>query len=178
MSKAPKKRNPTHLEQRNGLWFAVLTIPKECRPLLKNKVRYIKSLETHSQKEAVDRSYKLIAKWKAEIAFIRGFIGEVVNKPLLERAQEFKRIFEGLPEEKLLKSSAYKHYQEQKSIFIPTPEIESFDDEAMREAIDRLLLLTETEGIRERCRKVALRCFSLEEGVRCYDALYKRLLTS
>jgi len=56
--------------------------------------------------------------------------------------------------------------------------LNSFDDEAMREAIDRLLLLTETEGIRERCRKVALRCFSLEEGVRCYDALYKRLLTS
>ena len=50
-----------------------------------------------------------------------------------------------------------------------------FDDEAMRKALDGLLQLTKTEGIRERCRNVALRYFSLDEGVRRYASVYQRL---
>lgn len=51
----------------------------------------------------------------------------------------------------------------------------SFDDDAMRSAIDRLLELTQTEGIKEKCRDVALRYFSLDEGVRRYASVYERL---
>ena len=50
-----------------------------------------------------------------------------------------------------------------------------FDETAMREAVDRLLQLTNTPGIQERCRDVALRYFSLEEGVRAYDRIYREL---
>ena len=51
-----------------------------------------------------------------------------------------------------------------------------FDDDAMREAINRLLQLTQTDGISERCRDVALRYFSLDEGVRRYSHVYQRVL--
>jgi len=50
-----------------------------------------------------------------------------------------------------------------------------FDDDSMREAIDRILHLTHTAGIKERCRNVALRYFSLDEGVRRYALVYERL---
>jgi len=50
-----------------------------------------------------------------------------------------------------------------------------FDDDAMREAIERLLQLTQTAGIKERCREVALRYFSLDEGVRRYASIYQKL---
>lgn len=50
-----------------------------------------------------------------------------------------------------------------------------FDESAMREAIDRLLQLTQTPGIQTRCRDVALRYFSLEDGVRAYDRIYREL---
>jgi len=51
-----------------------------------------------------------------------------------------------------------------------------FDDDAMREAINRLLQLTQTDGISERCRDIALRYFSLDEGVRRYSHVYQRVL--
>lgn len=50
-----------------------------------------------------------------------------------------------------------------------------FDESSMREAIDRLLQLTQTPGIKARCREVALRYFSLEDGVRAYDRIYREL---
>ena len=55
--------------------------------------------------------------------------------------------------------------------------LDGFDNAAMREAIDRLLQLTQTPGIRERCRNVALRYFALEEGTRTYAAIYRELLS-
>ena len=51
-----------------------------------------------------------------------------------------------------------------------------FDEIAMRKAIDRLLKLTQTAGIHARCRDVALRYFSLDEGVRAYDQIYRELV--
>jgi glycosyltransferase involved in cell wall biosynthesis len=54
--------------------------------------------------------------------------------------------------------------------------LSSFDDEAMREAIERMLQLTKVEGIRERCREVALRYFSLDEGVAAYQKIYSQLM--
>lgn len=50
-----------------------------------------------------------------------------------------------------------------------------FDESAMRDAIDRLLQLTQTPGIHARCREVALRYFSLNEGVIRYRAIYDDL---
>lgn len=50
-----------------------------------------------------------------------------------------------------------------------------FDEPAMREAIERLLQLTQNSGIHARCREVALRYFSLDEGVRAYDQIYREL---
>lgn len=52
-----------------------------------------------------------------------------------------------------------------------------FDESAMREAIDRLLQLTQTPGIKERCREVALHYFSLDGGVRAYSRIYRELET-
>lgn len=53
--------------------------------------------------------------------------------------------------------------------------LDRFDESAMREAIDRLVQLTETSEIHARCREVALRYFSLDEGVRSYDRIYRSL---
>lgn len=52
-----------------------------------------------------------------------------------------------------------------------------FDEAAMREAIDRLLRLTQAPDIKSRCREAALRYFSLDEGVRTYDRIYRELST-
>ncbi|EAT59804.1 glycosyltransferase [Chlorobium ferrooxidans] len=51
--------------------------------------------------------------------------------------------------------------------------VNSFDDEALTRAVHDLLELTETEGIKARCRNAAVRCFSLDEGVRSYTSVYK-----
>jgi glycosyltransferase involved in cell wall biosynthesis len=53
--------------------------------------------------------------------------------------------------------------------------LSSFDEAAMREAIDRLLQLTQTPGIKVRCRAVALRYFSLDRGVMSYNKIYREL---
>lgn len=50
-----------------------------------------------------------------------------------------------------------------------------FDDDALRDAIDQLLQLTQSAGIQERCRATAVRYFSLDEGVRRYASVYDRL---
>lgn len=50
-----------------------------------------------------------------------------------------------------------------------------FDESSMHQAIDRLLQLTQTPGIKARCREVALRYFSLGDGVRAYDRIYREL---
>ena len=125
MSKPPKKRNPLHLEQRNGLWFAVLNIPKECRPKLGNKVKFIKSLETHNQREAINNSYKFIAQWKSEIAFAKGSL----TKPFLERAAELKKRFEDKPEDELLKDPEWIQYIETSTLLIPSKEVKEFHAE-------------------------------------------------
>jgi glycosyltransferase involved in cell wall biosynthesis len=53
--------------------------------------------------------------------------------------------------------------------------LRQFDETTMREAVDRLLQLTQAPGIRGRCREVALRYFSLEDGVASYRAIYDDL---
>ena len=53
--------------------------------------------------------------------------------------------------------------------------LDRFDGPAMREAVDRLLQLTQFLGIQARCRDVALRHFSLEDGVNSYTKIYSEL---
>lgn len=106
MSKPLKKRNPSHLEQRNGLWFAILTIPKDCRLKLNNKVRFIRSLETQNRSEAVNRSHKFIARWKAEILFTR----EGSTQASLERAKFLYREFDDLDSSSLAEHPAFDSF--------------------------------------------------------------------
>jgi glycosyltransferase involved in cell wall biosynthesis len=53
--------------------------------------------------------------------------------------------------------------------------LNSFDEVAMREAVERLLRLANSPGIHGRCRDVALRYFSLEDGVRAYERIYREI---
>lgn len=50
-----------------------------------------------------------------------------------------------------------------------------FDRQEQEWALARLLELKEDPGIRERCRRVASRYFSLEDGVRSYSRIYRML---
>ncbi len=61
-----------HLEERNGLWFAVLTIPKDCRAKLNNKLRFVQSLKTHSKKQAETLAPRYVSLWKSMIEGARG----------------------------------------------------------------------------------------------------------
>jgi integrase len=129
MKTTQKKRNPAHLEQRNGLWFAVLTIPKDCRAKLGNKVRFIKSLETHNQSEAINRSHKFIAQWKAEIEFARGSL----EKPLIHRAPELKKRFEDKTEDELLRDPEWNNYLNVSTLLIPSKQVAEFHAEVAGE---------------------------------------------
>lgn len=53
--------------------------------------------------------------------------------------------------------------------------LHDFTEESMREAIDRLVKLASEKGIRQRCRNVAIKYFSLEIGVETYQNIYMRL---
>lgn len=61
-----------YIQKRRRLWYAILEIPKGLRPKFGNKPRFIKSLETDSEKEAERRSLVHVAKWKNQIAEARG----------------------------------------------------------------------------------------------------------
>ncbi len=53
--------------------------------------------------------------------------------------------------------------------------VSSFDDQALRAGIDQLLKLVMQPDIKIRCREAALKNFSLEDGVRSYDRIYRDL---
>ncbi|MGZ8315977.1 MAG: tyrosine-type recombinase/integrase [Telluria sp.] len=59
-----------NIEQVNGLWYAVVRIPKDLRSVLGLKFR--QSLKTHVRSEAQLRALPLIARWKQEIKKARG----------------------------------------------------------------------------------------------------------
>ena len=71
MTKATTKKTPKYLERRNELWFAVLTIPIDCRKQL-GKLRFVQSLKTSSENIAKARVNFYVDKWKAEIGAARG----------------------------------------------------------------------------------------------------------
>jgi len=53
--------------------------------------------------------------------------------------------------------------------------ISAFDDETLRDAIMRLIAITKEPGIAAKCRRAAEERFSLESGVKRYDAIYRSL---
>lgn len=53
--------------------------------------------------------------------------------------------------------------------------LSSFDDDSIRKAIEQLLRLTKQSDIKNHCRSVAIRHFSLKDGVREYDRIYQEL---
>jgi integrase len=60
-----------NLESRNGLWYAVLTIPAELRDHF-GRLRFVQSLKTRSKSDAVFRSGPVLTEWRAEIRKARG----------------------------------------------------------------------------------------------------------
>jgi len=62
----------SHLERRANRWYAVLTIPKDARPKLGGKIRFVKSTGTADKRVAQSRAYALVAEWKDQIARARG----------------------------------------------------------------------------------------------------------
>lgn len=63
---------PKYLQQRYRVWYAVLDIPKDVRPKLGGKPRFVQSLKTESLSEAEILVLPLIAEWKALIQEARG----------------------------------------------------------------------------------------------------------
>ena len=59
-----------NIEQRHGLWYAVVTIPKELRTAY--GIKFIQSLKTRDKAEAQARALPIVAKWKQEIKKARG----------------------------------------------------------------------------------------------------------
>ena len=70
-----------NIEQRNGLWYAVVMVPKELRPTLGLKFR--QSLKTHNKAEAQIKAFPLIARWKLEIKKARGGVGPEIHEALV-----------------------------------------------------------------------------------------------
>lgn len=71
-----------NIEERGGLWYAVVTVPKELRPTL-GAVKFIQSLKTHNKQDAQLRALPLIIRWKAEIAKARGNTSAVNDEALI-----------------------------------------------------------------------------------------------
>jgi len=59
-----------HAEKRHNVWYALLTIPEDVRPII-GKVRFLQSTQSTDAKEAAARVPLLISGWKAQIAAAR-----------------------------------------------------------------------------------------------------------
>lgn len=75
-------KRPDNLEQRSGLWYAVVMVPKDVQAAI-GKGKFIQSLKTHSQQEARLRSLPLISRWKAEIKKARGSTDALADEAML-----------------------------------------------------------------------------------------------
>ncbi|MWJ28607.1 tyrosine-type recombinase/integrase [Halomonas sp. ZH2S] len=84
----------SHLERRANRWYAVLTIPKEVRPKLNGKIRFVKSTGTADKRIAQSRAYALVAQWKDQIAKAQG--GEEAEGSFLDGVLEYRQELEAL----------------------------------------------------------------------------------
>ena len=60
-----------HAEKRANLWYALLTVPPDVRPVI-GKLRFVQSTQTANKEEALLRVALLVAGWRQEIAKARG----------------------------------------------------------------------------------------------------------
>lgn len=54
-----------NIEQRGGLWYAVVMVPKDLRTIY--GVKFIQSLQTHDKLKAEVKAIPIVTKWKQEI---------------------------------------------------------------------------------------------------------------
>jgi integrase len=73
-----------NIEPRNGIWYAVVVIPKDLREEF-GKMKFIKSLQTSSKQVAQHRALPLISKWKAAIRQARGETDAIIKEATLWR---------------------------------------------------------------------------------------------
>ena len=77
-----------HITKRYRTWYAVLDIPASVRDHFGGLRKFTKTLDTHSEAQALVRAPFLVAKWKAEIAHARK--GTTLD-PLAADVQWFRR---------------------------------------------------------------------------------------
>lgn len=82
-----------NIEQRRGLWYAVVMIPKDVQAEF-GKMKFIESLQTPSKQLAQARALPLISKWKAAIRQARGETDAVIKE-----AMGLKRDIQDAPDE-------------------------------------------------------------------------------
>jgi integrase len=70
-----------NIEQRRGLWYAVVMIPKDVQAEF-GKMKFIESLQTPSKQLAQARALPLISKWKAAIRQARGETDAVIQEAM------------------------------------------------------------------------------------------------
>lgn len=70
-----------NIEQRRGLWYAVVMIPKDVQAEF-GKMKFLESLQTPSKQLAQVRALPLISKWKAAIRQARGETDAVVKEAM------------------------------------------------------------------------------------------------
>lgn len=119
----------SHLERRANRWYAVLTIPKEVRPKLGGKIRFVKSTGTTDKRVAQPRAYALVAEWKDQIAKAQGNDepGESFFDGILEYRQQL---------EALRRSNEIDHYEALAGAIIN--KAEKLDDHGQPENAQRM----------------------------------------
>ncbi|MFC7553466.1 DUF6538 domain-containing protein [Pseudoroseomonas wenyumeiae] len=70
--KAALKRAPRNIEFRKGLWYVTLAIPVALKLQFGGKKRFITSLETTSEREALRRAPAIVASWRTMIDAAKG----------------------------------------------------------------------------------------------------------
>lgn len=81
VNRSTQNHQKMNIEQRNGLWYAVVMIPKDVQADL-GKMKFIQSLQTSSKQVAQVRALPLIAQWKAAIRQARGETDALVKEAL------------------------------------------------------------------------------------------------
>lgn len=83
-----------HAEKRANLWYALLTVPPDVRPII-GKLRFVQSTQTANKAEASLRIALLVAGWRDEIAKARGSVPD----PKATFWENMRRDFINAPDE-------------------------------------------------------------------------------
>ena len=88
MAKKPSK--PSHVELRHKTYYALLTVPKDVRPILK-KSKFFKSTQTSNLKEAELKAANLVFKWNQYVEKARALIRADSDDPNIASALQLFR---------------------------------------------------------------------------------------